>query len=537
MLVLGAALGDCVHVAGVLNFLGAARRSGHRTEFLGPAVSVENLVSAAVERGADLLAVSYRLTPEAADRLFARLEAALAGAGLAGQRMVFGGTEPVVEVARRTGLFEEVFGGSAGPSVEEYLTGSGVEARDRPWPRTLLARRERVAPRPLIRHHFGLPDVESTVEGVARIADSGLVDVISLGPDQNAQEFFFHPEHMDPAQDGAGGVPVRSPEDLHRISLATRHGNHPMLRCYSGTNDQIAFAEMLQESIENAWCAVPVFWYSELDGRSTRSLEAAIGEQGELVAWCAARSVPVERNDQNQWGLRYAHDALQVASAALAGQLTARAGVTTYVLQMMLNNPPGISPAMDVAKMGAMDALVRRRVGDEVTVLRQARAGLFSLPPDPDRARGQLASSVRTAMLLDPDVVHVVGHTEAHHVIGPDELIASCSLVHQVIDDASAGLPDPFADPAVSVRREHLVSEAEYLLDVIEDRHPAALEGDPDSLAAVVRSGLFDAPYLAGNPAGRGEVVTVVEGGCDAVDPETGEVLGEVARLAVLDEQ
>jgi len=532
-LVIGAALGDCVHTAGVLNFLAAARRAGYRTEFLGPAVGVARVVEAAGRRP-DLLALSYRLTPEAAERLFLQLREALAAAGLSGQCLVFGGTPVVAEAAARSGLFEAVFGAPGGPSVEEYLSGEAGQRRPEEWAQTLLARRDQAAPRPLLRHHFGRPGLEETVEGIERIAAAGVLDVVSLGPDQNFQEHFFHPERMDPAQDGAGGVPVRSADDLRRLYAATRQGNHPLMRCYAGTNDQVALAAVLEETIHNAWCAVPVFWYSELDGRSVRSLEQAIAEQAELVAWCAAREVPVERNDQNQWGLRHASDAVQVAAAVLAAGLTARAGVTTYVLQMMLNNPPGISPAMDVAKMWAMDSLVRERVGEGVRVLRELRGGLFSLPLDPDRARGQLASATRTAMLLRPDILHVVGYTEAHHAIEADELIASCRLVHQVIDDALLGLPDPLVDPPVAARRARLVEEASFLLEVIEVRFPGAEDGFPAALAGAVRSGYLDAPYLAGSGVAPGTAITVVDGGCDAVDPATGRPISEADRLAGL---
>jgi methylmalonyl-CoA mutase cobalamin-binding subunit len=532
-LVIGAALGDCVHTAGVLNFLAASRRAGYRTEFLGPAVPVDRVVEAAVRRP-DLLALSYRLTPEAAERLFAQLQEALAAAGRQDQRLVFGGTPVVADVAAHSGLFEAVFGAPGGPTVEEYLSGEGGDRRAQDWAQSLVARREQAFPRPLLRHHFGRPDLASTVEGIEQIAAAGVLDVVSLGPDQNFQEHFFHPERMDPAQDGAGGVPVRSADDLRRLYAATRRGNHPLMRCYAGTNDQVALAGVLAETIHNAWCAVPVFWYSELDGRSIRSLEAAISEQAELVAWCAAQGVPVERNDQNQWGLRYASDVVQVAAAALAAGLTSRAGVTTYVLQMMLNNPPGTSPAMDVAKMLAMDALVRDRVGEEVTVLRELRGGLFSLPLDPDRARGQLASATHTAMLLRPDILHVVGYTEAHHAIEADELIASCNLVHQVIDDALLGLPDPLADRKVAARRAHLIEEASFLLEVIEQRFPGVTEGDPAALAGAVRAGYLDAPYLAGSGVAPGATITVVDGGCDAVDPSTGRVISEAERLAGL---
>lgn len=534
-LVIGAALGDCVHTAGVLNFLAAARRAGYRSEFLGPAVSVERVVEAAARRP-DLLALSYRLTPEAAERLFSQLRKGLADAGLEEPRLVFGGTPVVAEVADRSGLFEAVFGGAEGPTVEEYLSGEAGERGPEEWAQTLVERCDQLAPRPLLRHHFGRPGLEETVEGIGRIAAAGVLDVLSLGPDQNFQEHFFHPERMDPAQDGAGGVPVRSADDLRRLYAATRQGNRPLMRCYAGTNDQVALAAVLADTIHNAWCAVPVFWYSELDGRSVRSVEAAIAEQAEVVAWCAAHGVPVERNDQNQWGLRHAADVVQVATAALAAGLTARAGVTTYVLQMMLNNPPGISPAMDVAKMAAMDALVRDRVGEGVRVLRELRGGLFSLPLDPDRARGQLASATRTAMLLEPDILHVVGYTEAHHAIEADELIASCRLVHQVIDDALLGLPDPLADPKVATRRARLIEEASFLLEAIEMRFPGGEDGDPAALAAAVRTGYLDAPYLAGSGVAPGATTTVVDGGSDAVDPVTGSTISEADRLAGLRE-
>jgi len=46
-LMLGAAMGDCVHVAGVLNFLRLASAEGFRTEFLGAAKSPEEIAAAA----------------------------------------------------------------------------------------------------------------------------------------------------------------------------------------------------------------------------------------------------------------------------------------------------------------------------------------------------------------------------------------------------------------------------------------------------------------------------------------------------------
>ena len=114
----------------------------------------------------------------------------------------------------------------------------------------------------------------------------------------------------------------------------------------------------------------------------------------------------------------------------------------------------------------------------------------------PDRARGQLASSTRTAMLLAPDILHVVAYTEADHATGPGELISSCELVHQVIDDSLRGLPDPASDPEVAARRDELIGEAEALLHMIERDAPEALLGE--TAAQMLRKGVGDSIELGG---------------------------------------
>ena len=69
--VVAAALGECVHVAGISRFLQLAEEAGWRTVFLGPATSIEAVVAAAREHRAELVGVSYRLTPETGERLLA----------------------------------------------------------------------------------------------------------------------------------------------------------------------------------------------------------------------------------------------------------------------------------------------------------------------------------------------------------------------------------------------------------------------------------------------------------------------------------
>jgi methanogenic corrinoid protein MtbC1 len=67
-IVIAGALGECVHVAGVTNFLRLAEEAGWQTVFLGPAVSTEEVLTAAKQNGASLVGVSYRLTPETGER-------------------------------------------------------------------------------------------------------------------------------------------------------------------------------------------------------------------------------------------------------------------------------------------------------------------------------------------------------------------------------------------------------------------------------------------------------------------------------------
>ena len=209
---------------------------------------------------------------------------------------------------------------------------------------TLAERIRWKAPYPLLRHHFGRPTVAETVAGAVAIARAESLDVLSLGTDQNAQEHFFRPAEMDPQAHGAGGVPVRTASDLETIYAHTRLGNFPLVRCYSGTRDTLKWAPMLAQTIHNAWCAIPLFWYTRLDGRSPRPLREAIPETQALMRWHAEQGVPVEMNESHHWSLRDAPDVVAVVAAYLAAYNARAAGVRDYVQQLMFNNPPSTSP-------------------------------------------------------------------------------------------------------------------------------------------------------------------------------------------------
>ena len=216
-------------------------------------------------------------------------------------------------------------------------------------------------------------------------------------------------------------------------------------------------------------------------------------------------------------------------------------GVRDYIAQMMFNSPPGLSDAMDLAKMLACLEMIApfsdsalngdlpwelhasRFTHHDFRIYRQTRVGLLSHPLDPEAARGHLAAATYLQMALKPHIVHVVGHTEAHHAATAEDVIAACKVARRAIENAVAGAPDMTVDPRVQARKQELIAEAQVTLDAIR-----ALAGpevadpltDPATLARAVTSGILDAPHLRNNPYGRGRVITRIDerGACVAVD-------------------
>jgi len=542
--VVAAALGECVHVAGVASFLRLAEAAGWRTVFLGPAVSIAAVLESARREKADLVGVSYRLTPETGEALMGEFAEEADDLRLAGVRFVFGGTPPVAERVRAFGFFDHVFDGSEpAEAVLAYLKGqSHAGQSDVDFPHTAIERIAWKSPFPIIRHHFGLPTMEATVEGIARIAEARVLDVISLGIDQDAQANFFHPERQDPRRTGAGGVPVRSADDYRALYAASRRGNYPLLRTYSGTDDFIRLAEMYVDTINIAWCAIPLFWFNLMDGRGPWDLEGSIREHQTVMSWYGQRGIPVELNEPHHWGLRDAPDVVFVVSAYLSAYNARAFGVRDYIAALMFNSPPGLSDAMDLAKMLAVLELIAPLAGPELNIWRQTRTGLLSYPLDTDAARAHLAASVYLQMALRPHIVHVVGHSEADHAATAEDVIESCKLARRAIENALRGQPDMTCDPAVQGRKGELVREAGVALEAIRGLagpHVADPLTDPPTLARAVTTGILDAPHLRNNPFACGRVVvrTDARGACVAADPATGRALPEAERIDSLIEQ
>ncbi len=539
MKILGAAIGSDVHTAGLVVFLDYAKKEGFETINLGPAVPVRRLVEEIEKHKPDIVTIGYRLGKEPLRKLLKEFFELVDKKGLGNRKFFFGGTIETAEVAKEFGRFDAVFDGrQETEDIVLMLRGELRKEREGDFipPQTLRERIDYKKPYPLIRHHIGLPSLEKTIKEIEKLAESGMLDVISIAPDQNAQQYFFEPEKMDPSQDGAGGVPIRSVEDFKKLYSATRKGNYPLVRCYAGTRNLIKFAKILKETINNAWAAIPIFWYSELDKRSERPLKDAINENLEAIKWNAENNVPVEINDAHQWGLRFAHDALVVAVTYIITYIAKKLGVKDYVQQYMLMTPHFLNPKYDIAKNLAMKEIVKSFEDENFRTYTMIRAGLLSFPAEPFMAMGQLSSEMFYGAYLEPDIVHVVAYCEAIERAKAKEIIESVKITKRTLSIARNGLPDFYSDPEIAERVKQLKEEAMIIVKAIENLGKKMGIEDPllspEVLEAAVKEGILDAYGLMGSGVAKGEIkIDTTYGRVDPVDEE-GNYLSESKRLS-----
>ncbi|MBQ8319042.1 MAG: cobalamin B12-binding domain-containing protein [Lachnospiraceae bacterium] len=532
--IIGASIGNCVHVAGVIHFLELAEDEGYNSIFLGPAVSVDELFENIDIYRPDMVGVGYRLTPENVVPLLEEINRRREKLSY-NITWVFGGTMPVAHIARKYGFFSFVSDGTDDivDSIR-FLRGDSGSDSVMAYPDNIVDRIKENSPYPVLRHHFGLPSLEDTIDGVRKIAEAKVLDVISIGPDQNTQQFFFKQDKMNKEFDGAGGVPIRTREDFRRLKEATMCGNQPLLRCYSGTEDVFEFAELLLDEIDNAWTAIPLCWYNELDGRGTRVLESSIEEAQRLIKWHAERNIPVEINEPHHWAMRDAHDVMSVVMAYVSALNAKELGVKNYISQYMFNVPNGLSFSMDLARVLAMIEMVESLEDKTFKTYRQTRAGLPLFSSDLDVAKGQLAASTFMQMSVKPDIMHVVAFTEANHAATAEDVIASTKIVKGVIKHT---LKDAFSienNKEIQSRKNHLLSEARYVIDFIEKKYSSCKNPLTDSfvLADCIKSGIIDAVHILKGKKFKGDLYTRITGGmCEACDKSTGEIIDEATRL------
>lgn len=510
------AIGKCVHNLGVENFADWMEDQGlgYVTVKLGPAVPIPEVINKIREARPEVVGVSMRLGDLHVDKLITEFIETASKYGLgpreSGIRYSFGGLRPAANlvramtgapleedrfvrederhydleaVARQYGARPE-FQGFFELIADDFVSMEELERfalrlppvhehAEVEWSDYLVERIRQVRERenrPIIRAHIGIAaeTIEPTVKAIEKLACASAFEIVSLAPDQTSQELLakFIRGEEDPSKylSGQGGAPIRTVEHLQRLKAASRCGNYPMTRIYTGTDELVALAHLWEEHLNICFPAVPIFFYNELDGRGPISIRDSFDEHYRTIEYWASVGKPLEINDPHQWGLRYASDDMQVTDHVLCAVIALKKGIRHYVMQMMFELPPEISALDDLAKMKAAYELAEPLTRHfEFDIIKQTRSGLPSFPPNLNQAKGHLAFGIYTQLYMEPDILHVVTHSEAHHEASADDVIESCEIVKQVCWDFIKGhVPEVWSDPTMRERIRELKQGAMY---------------------------------------------------------------------------
>ncbi len=370
---------------------------------------------------------------------------------------------------------------------------------------------------PIIRTHYGVPakSIEPTVKGIKKIAEERLIDEISLGSSDLSQRYFDNEEMFNKLNNKGkndGGVPYKTKDDLIRLFEATRRGNYPSIKPYAHVYKIKEFVDVCLESgmLYGAHQAIPLFWFSELDGRGPLTVPEAIVEHIEAVKHLAQKGIPVEMNDPNQWSSRFVHDTLFVVDYALIASVMYEAGVKDIILQCQFNKPADTGDYADLAKMSAAIEIVEllRPRHNQSNIIVETRAGIEHFSTDLQHAKYQLARTTLLQQMINPQIIHLVSYCEANYVAQAKDIIESAKVVHRAIKAFKQHehyLKQYLKDPIVTNRKNHLINEAMYVLKhIVQQSKHYRKEiqpneyykclSDPQALIFSMKSRLMTAP-------------------------------------------
>jgi len=358
---------------------------------------------------------------------------------------------------------------------------------------------------PVIRAHAG-PYIENRHESAKQfiewsrlLAHSGYLDVLSIGTSQLTQSKFG--ETWGDLPNG-GGVGVNSPEEYERIYEAAK----PMLvRTYSGTKNLRKQAEIHEKSLNIAWHALSLWWFSKIDGRGELNLLDNLTEHFEAIKYIAKTDKPYEANVAHQFAFRSSDDVSYVVSAFLAAKAAKKLGIKHFVLQIMLNDPKHTSAINDLAKARATLNMVRSLEDSNFKVFLQTRVGLSYLSHNIDKAKKQLASI--TALMDDvepfnsqsPDIIHVVSYSEGNDLATPEIIDESIKITLFSLNKYREYRKKDWIDnmdknPYINNRMHHLISEAKIVINAIESTIKDTYS--PQGFFDIFKMGFLPVPQL-----------------------------------------
>jgi hypothetical protein len=385
--------------------------------------------------------------------------------------------------------------------------------------------RKRISNLPLTRVHAG-PYSANRFEALKEfcnwaktLAFNGYLDILSIGTSQLSQSSFG--EEWGDRPNG-GGVPVNNEKEFHMIGEAAR----PMLvRTYSGTKNIPTLAKVYEKTINNAWCALSLWWFCKIDGRGENNLLANLAEHIKTIRYIASVNKPFEANVSHHFAFRGGTDNAYVLSVVLAAVTAKANGIRTFVFQNMLNTPKATWGVQDLAKARAALKLLRNLEDSNFTIIYQPRAGLDYFSHDLDKAKIQLAS---VSCLMDdvepdressPDVVHVVSYSEGAFLATPqiiDESIKiTLSSISEYRDFKKSG-ESLFDQSDVDYRTNTLVEDVSLLLESIYRTVPSPYTAE--WLYKIFQFGYLPVPAMFGErdkfPFATQWTTRINNGGC-----------------------
>lgn len=502
-----------------------------------------------------ILGFSYRLDPEEGARLTRQLAdvllkkhlfheqggplramyfgglpktCALVRAGVAEVKAVFEGDETTAEILGKFGIdsFSVPRSIAAGIRYDDDRLAFGremiqkgnylsIKPVDRSGYREFGTRQDTLAARmhhgvlndlpPLMRAHVGpyLPDREEAVrlflDWCEKLADSGFLDILSIGTSQLTQSNFG--ENWGGKPNG-GGVPLNSREEFAAVGQCAR----PMLvRTYAGTKNIPELARMYEETINIAWHALSLWWFCQIDGRGPYSVRENLQQHLKTLRYIGSVGKPCEANVPHHFAFRGADDVTYVVSALIAAKVAKANGISDFILQNMLNTPKTTWGVQDLAKSRAMLELVGELEDARFRVILQPRGGLDYFSHDHEKAKAQLAAVTALMDDIEPDnsasppVIHVVSYSEGSNLADPPTIDESIQITRHALKEyrrlrKRGDVDDMASDPEVVTRTAELLDEARVVIRAIEASVPDPYSAE--GLYRILAEGYLPVPYL-----------------------------------------
>jgi hypothetical protein len=334
---------------------------------------------------------------------------------------------------------------------------------------------------PLTRAHMGpysstksrIESVNEFAQWVKWIAKDGYLDILSIGSSQLTQSNFMEDWTEKP---NGGGVPINSPEEF---SMIWRESRPMLVRSYSCTKNVLQNAKILDETINNCWHALSLWWFNKLDGRGPYNLYNNLHHHIETLYYIANINKPFEPNVSHHFSFRGSDDVTYIVSAYLAVKLAKIIGIKTVILQNMLNTPKYTWGIQDLAKSRALLSIVRGLESPDFLIILQPRAGLDYFSENIEKAKIQLAAV--TALMDDieannksPPIVHIVSYSEGSFLADPDVINESIKITlyslkryrelkkHNKVEDMNR-------NDDVNERMNELIESSKTIISAIEN--------------------------------------------------------------------